>query len=179
MDHDRLSLRFLMTGGLTETRSEFEQLHSSGDLDDWLVTAFDSDSHVRAKQEDLAQAIELREASFLTIRANTDGRAPSTDHVSAINAAAAETPLTPVLTAGMGNPRWQAPIQPSAALSTIARDAIDLLTGPNAYRVRECANPKCELVFVDLSPPGARRWCAMQRCGNRSKTKAYRTRRRT
>ncbi len=179
MDRDRLALLFLMTGGLTPTRSEFEQIHSPGDFDEWLRTAFDADSQVQATDEDLAQAIELREAIFLTIRANTEGRAPSTDHLSKINAAAAETPLTPVLEAGTMTPRWRAPIPPSAALSTIARDAIDLLTGPTAGRVRECANPKCELVFVDLSPPGARRWCAMRRCGNRSKTKAYRERRRT
>jgi predicted RNA-binding Zn ribbon-like protein len=179
MDRDWLALDFLMTGGLTPTRSEFEQLHSEGDLDNWLLTTFDADSHLAATHEDLAQAIELREAIFLTIRANTEDRVPSNDHLTRINAVAAETPLTPVFEAGPAGHRWQAPIRPAAALSTIARDAIDLLTGPTASRVRECANPKCELVFVDLSPPGARRWCAMQRCGNRSKTKAYRARRQT
>ncbi|MDI5982688.1 CGNR zinc finger domain-containing protein, partial [Amycolatopsis magusensis] len=29
---------------------------------------------------------------------------------------------------------------------------------------------------LDTSRPGNRRWCSMQRCGNRNKVKAYRER---
>jgi predicted RNA-binding Zn ribbon-like protein len=43
-------------------------------------------------------------------------------------------------------------------------------------RVRSCA--RCTLLFVDRSPPGTRRWCSMERCGNRSKTAHYRQTRR-
>jgi predicted RNA-binding Zn ribbon-like protein len=64
-----------------------------------------------------------------------------------------------------------------AALATIARDAIDLLTGALAGRIRECAAPDCALLFVDSSRPGRRRWCAGEACGNRTRTKAYRQRR--
>ena len=54
---------------------------------------------------------------------------------------------------------------------------IDLLTGPLAGRIRECAAPDCALLFVDGSRPGGRRWCAGEACGNRTRTKVYRQRR--
>ncbi|NUP00309.1 MAG: CGNR zinc finger domain-containing protein, partial [Nonomuraea sp.] len=44
------------------------------------------------------------------------------------------------------------------------------------WRIRECAGDNCPLVFVDTSRPGARRWCAMERCGNRHKLRALRAR---
>ncbi|CAM5478154.1 hypothetical protein STENM327S_08341 [Streptomyces tendae] len=62
-------------------------------------------------------------------------------------------------------------------LSTVARDAIELLTGPHADRVRECGAHNCYLLFVDTSRPGRRRWCAMEHCGNREKVRAHRARR--
>jgi predicted RNA-binding Zn ribbon-like protein len=33
-------------------------------------------------------------------------------------------------------------------------------------------------MFIDHSRPGRRRWCSMERCGNRAKTARYRQRRR-
>jgi predicted RNA-binding Zn ribbon-like protein len=32
-------------------------------------------------------------------------------------------------------------------------------------------------MFIDRSRPGRRRWCSMERCGNRDKTARYRQRR--
>jgi predicted RNA-binding Zn ribbon-like protein len=61
----------------------------------------------------------------------------------------------------------------------MAREMIELLSGPLAERIRECASDDCPLVFVDTSRPGARRWCAMERCGNRHKLRALRARRAT
>jgi predicted RNA-binding Zn ribbon-like protein len=46
-------------------------------------------------------------------------------------------------------------------------------------RVRECANPKCVLVFFDSSKNGTRRWHRMATCGNRAKAAAHHERRRT
>ena len=53
---------------------------------------------------------------------------------------------------------------------------IELLSGPLAERFRECASDNCPLVFVDASRPGSRRWCSMERCGNRNKIRAHRAR---
>jgi predicted RNA-binding Zn ribbon-like protein len=64
-------------------------------------------------------------------------------------------------------------------VSTIARDAVELFTGRFADRIRECGAHDCYLIFVDTSRPGRRRWCAMERCGNRHKVRALRARRDT
>ena len=72
--------------------------------------------------------------------------------------------------------RWARPVTVEAALSTLARELIDLLDGPLAGRIRTCDADNCHLVFVDTSRSGARRWCSMERCGNRQKVRAFRAR---
>jgi predicted RNA-binding Zn ribbon-like protein len=64
-----------------------------------------------------------------------------------------------------------------SALATIARDAVRLLGGPQATRIKECEHPDCSLLFVDETQSGRRRWCSMGRCGNLVKTAGYRARR--
>jgi hypothetical protein len=44
-------------------------------------------------------------------------------------------------------------------------------------RVRLCAAPDCRWAFYDVSRNGRGRWCAMEICGNRQKTRTYRERR--
>ena len=61
------------------------------------------------------------------------------------------------------------------ALSTIARDAVDLFGDVNADRIRECSGD-CGIVYLDTSRAATRRWCSMQRCGNRAKVRAHRAR---
>jgi predicted RNA-binding Zn ribbon-like protein len=64
----------------------------------------------------------------------------------------------------------------TAALARIARESVELVTGPELARVRSCSG--CTLLFIDRSRPGTRRWCSMERCGNRNKTAHYREKRR-
>ena len=90
---------------------------------------------------------------------------------------AAAVPLTSGLASVGLTARWAPPVRATQALSTLAREMIELLSGPLAERIRECASDDCPLVFVDTSRPGARRWCAMERCGNRHKLRALRARR--
>jgi predicted RNA-binding Zn ribbon-like protein len=60
-----------------------------------------------------------------------------------------------------------------AVLSTVARDAIDLFGGPRASRLKRCQGVNCAIPFVDTSRPGTRRWCSMERCGNRAKARIH------
>lgn len=97
-----------------------------------------------------------------------------TAHVAVLNAAAAVPPLVPQLSPS-GSMGYAAATVP-AALSTLARDAIDLFSGPLAARIRVCAAADCGLLLVDTSRPGQRRWCSMQRCGNLAKVRGHRQR---
>lgn len=43
-------------------------------------------------------------------------------------------------------------------------------------RLKLCASEDCRWAFYDTSRSGGGRWCSMEVCGNRHKTKAYRER---
>jgi predicted RNA-binding Zn ribbon-like protein len=99
---------------------------------------------------------------------------PRPDDIVTVNAAAAVPPLVPALRPD-GGATFVAPTAP-AALSTLARDAVDLFGGPLARRIRVCAAENCGLLLVDTSRPGRRRWCSMELCGNRAKIRTHRSR---
>jgi predicted RNA-binding Zn ribbon-like protein len=120
---------------------------------------------------------DYREAIWRCADARVEGRQPSRGEVGEVNRAAARPPLTPRID-GSGRRAWATPVTPGQALSVVARDAVDLFGGPLARRIRRCAGERCTLVFVDASRAGRRRWCSMDRCGNRAKVRAFRDRRR-
>ncbi len=87
-----------------------------------------------------------------------------------VNERAAREPLAARIdvVVGAGAVRAWAPCATGdRLLSTVARDAVDLFTGPYAHRIRECGSHDCYLLFVDTSRPGRRRWPAR---GNAAET---------
>ena len=170
-DAGAVCLDFAYTGGEGQY-AVFETLHGPADLEKWLAEPpLAAMLTTPVTKRELAAAKDLRQAIWVTAHAQADGRALPGDAVATINAAAAEPPLVPQL--GVG---WAPPVRASQALSTLAREMIELLSGPLADRFRECASDNCPLVFVDSSRPGSRRWCSMERCGNRNKIRAHRAR---
>jgi predicted RNA-binding Zn ribbon-like protein len=63
-------------------------------------------------------------------------------------------------------------------LAPVAEAAADLLTTGNFDLVKRCESQTCILWFFDQTKSHRRRWCSMERCGNRHKVAAYRTRQR-
>ncbi|MFC4494775.1 CGNR zinc finger domain-containing protein [Streptomyces ovatisporus] len=176
-DPGALCLELLTTGGPGDL-ARFEVLHTPGDLAEWLVRSRlrPAPQDVRVTVPELDAARRLRDALWDLARAGVYGRAREPRDVAALNRAAAHPPPVPQL--GEDGARgWQPPVSGSQAMSAVARDAVELFTGPFASRVRECGAGDCFLVFVDTSRPGRRRWCAMERCGNRHKVRALRARR--
>lgn len=178
-DAGAVCLDFAHTGG-EGIYAVFETLHQPGDLAAWLAEPPLSVTFtVPLTTRDLTAAKTLRQAIWVAAHARADGRDLPAEAVATINAAAAAPPLVPELAADGTTVEWAPPVRASQALSTLAREMIDLLSGPLGGRIRECASDTCGLVFVDTSRPGARRWCAMERCGNRHKLRALRARRGT
>jgi predicted RNA-binding Zn ribbon-like protein len=175
-DAGAVCLDFAHSGGEGEW-AVFETLHEPDDLATWLsqppLTAAVS---VPITAGELAEAKTLRQAIWEIASRQAAGEPVPRGPLAAVNRAAARPPLVPRLDAD-GTLEWARPVHVSQALSTIAREFIELLSGPLAGRIRECASDDCPLVFVDSSRPGARRWCAMERCGNRQKLRAMRARR--
>lgn len=206
-DAGAVCLDFAHTGG--EGRyAVFETLHEPADLAGWLAQPpLAAVMTVPVTARELAAAKVLRQAIWDAAHAQAAHRPLPAEAVAAINQAAAAPPLTPELassssvvapltpgpasssaaapplapaSAGVSLAAgWAEPVRAPQALSTMAREMIELLSGPFSGRIRECASGDCPLVFVDTSRPGARRWCSMERCGNRHKLRALRARRAT
>jgi predicted RNA-binding Zn ribbon-like protein len=176
-DAGAVCLDFAHTGG--EGRyAVFESLHEPADLAEWLAQPpLAAVLTVTMTAGDLTAAKTLRQAIWDAAHARAADRRLPAGAVAIINDAASAPPLVPVLAAGGTTAEWAPPVRATQVLSTLAREMIDLLSGPLARRIRECAGDTCPLVFVDSSRPGARRWCSMERCGNRHKLRALRARR--
>ena len=61
--------------------------------------------------------------------------------------------------------RLESPLWP------VIRSAADLLVSEEATRIHECAGEDCGWMYVDRSRNGLRRWCQMETCGNREKSR--------
>lgn len=168
----RLCLDFVATVGERWRRS-FERLLAPEDLGRWIVETGMVQTVPAVTARELAAGRMLREAINRLARPGLEPKPGDRDEV---NRWAARAPLAPQLTA-QGELAWVAARPVEVMFAAIARDAVDLVTGPLAGRIRECSAPDCALLFVDASRPGRRRWCSTEACGNRTRTKAYRERR--
>jgi len=127
----------------------------------------------RAPAADLDSALELRAAVRGVLEARREGAPEGT----ALDRLAMRMPLR--ATAGAGE-RPLAPVQGgvSGGLASLLADlATGRITG-SWDRLKMCAERSCSWVFHDASRNRSRRWCSMEVCGNRAKTRAYRERRR-
>lgn len=124
-------------------------------------------------ESDLGTARQLREVVYQTLTATIDGRAVSREDRGVLNAAARVAPPVPALAAD-GNLERGGMV--TAGLSALARDCLELLTGPEGDLLRRCAGAACTRIFIDRSRGNTRRWCEMAGCGDRAKAAAYRDR---
>jgi len=62
------------------------------------------------------------------------------------------------------------------AVAALAADVAVASAGGAWSRLKMCGHSDCRWVFYDGSRNGLGRWCAMDVCGNRAKTRAYRER---
>jgi predicted RNA-binding Zn ribbon-like protein len=144
-------------------------------VDEWLDAVAADRAGAHATERDLATARALRDAlRLLAAHVTADSRAglpaaPLTDVAAAldqVNATAAEVPA-PRLALRNGRVELGAPAGPSpvtTALARVAEQAVALLGGQDAARLRACYAPGCVLYFVKSHP--RREWCSIA-CGNR------------
>ena len=163
-----MCLDFTHTGGDGEA-ARWEILHQPADVARFLGIIIETEAPT-VRSRDMGEVLELRRAISGLARARVAGEPEPSGAVPAINLAASKPPLVPELDGG-GRLRL-VPGMATQALSTIARDAIDLFSTPLADRIRMCEADDCGLLFVDTSRPGARRWCSMEWCGDRAKKRS-------
>jgi predicted RNA-binding Zn ribbon-like protein len=173
------SLELLLTGGPGKY-AQWEILHGPEDLAGWLVDSRLATVPLRAadfriRPSDLRRIKDFRDTFLSVALALTRGARPRPADLEKINFAAGQGPVPRLdprtLVAG-----WQTPITGTQVLGAAAADAIEQVASASSGRLRMCAAPDCLLLFADTSRPGNRRWCSMQRCGNRNKIRTYRSR---
>ncbi|CAN5124695.1 CGNR zinc finger domain-containing protein [soil metagenome] len=168
-DAGRLCLRFLAVG------RDADQAVGVPAVAAWAAEVLDVTDLAGPTAEEQRDAVTLSDAISRLCAALAAGQQPAVGDLARLNRIAAQPDLAPQLGSG-GERSWAWPVTVGQVLSTIARDAVALLTGPGRHRVRRCAGDGCGRLFLDLSRPGSRRWCAMTRCGNRAKVRAFRAR---
>jgi predicted RNA-binding Zn ribbon-like protein len=164
----RMCLDLTHTGGEGEA-ARWEILHEPVDAARFLGIIVEAEPPEVGESE-MTAIRTLRQALSDLARSRAVGARRPSGVVGIINAAATEPPLVPRLEADSSSRLM--PGNATQALSTIARDAVDLFSSPLADRIRICAADDCGLLYVDTSRPGTRRWCSMDWCGDRAKKRA-------
>jgi len=151
-----------------------DDLRTTADLNGWLDAVGVDRAGAHATEGELATARALRDAvRLLAAHVTADdrpGAAASANDVAAaldqVNATAAALPAPRLaLRDGrleLGPPGGPSPV--TTGLAQVAEQAVALLGGEDAGRLRACYAPGCVLYFVKTHP--RREWCSVA-CGNR------------
>ncbi|UQX04986.1 CGNR zinc finger domain-containing protein [Streptomyces sp. RerS4] len=161
-----------------------EQIRDGDELRLWLVGAGlvpDRTPLGRLGPDWVAAFRDLRADVDHLVRAELGGGGPQEGSLARLNAAAAGPP--PGLCAvrdqeGHLVRELCGRVECAGLLSTVARDAVELLTDPGDLALlRTCAGDGCARVYLDTSRGHRRRWCSSELCGNRERVARHRRRR--
>ncbi|WP_235017952.1 CGNR zinc finger domain-containing protein [Thermomonospora echinospora] len=127
-------------------------------------------------EEELAIAVALREglrAAMLGHHGSgaEDVPAQLQDVLALLPLRVALTPAGPALVPACGGAL--------GALAGLAAAITDAAADGSWRRLKVCPQDTCRWAFLDTSKNRSRTWCSMRVCGNRTKTRAYRARRRS
>ena len=172
---DRLALDFAATLMFRGSEHPRELLDSPGRLAGWALASGVVSAAAPCEAEVLREAIRLRESIYRTAVGRTAGHLAGPGDIKVLNHYGTTAPVTVALDPGGMITRSGTM---HAVLATIARDAIELLGGPDSTRLRQCRRSGCTRIFIDASPGQNRTWCGMRECGNRVNAAAYRRRQR-
>ncbi|MFE4518389.1 CGNR zinc finger domain-containing protein [Kitasatospora sp. NPDC056783] len=152
--------------------ARFEMFVTPERLNAWYLDCGLVDTITPGNEQDVVEARAVREAVYRLVTDRRLGEPFDRQALAVLNGAARKAPVTPQLTlTGRHNEAT-----PGQALATVARKAVDLLSGPDVPLMKECGNPECTRVYIDRSRGMRRQWCGMDSCGNKIKAAAYRAR---
>ena len=142
-------------------------------VDHGLLPASESD----LSAGDHARAIELREALRRMALAN-NGEQPSPEAAAIVERHAREALLEARFPAEGG---WR--LEPRASgmagsLGRVVAVLVEAMAAGTWSRLKACSAETCQWLFYDASKNHSGHWCSMKVCGNRSKAREFRARRR-
>jgi predicted RNA-binding Zn ribbon-like protein len=141
-----------------------ERLTSPQALADWLAHRDLTSGGTPLNTTDVAATVELRTALRQALVADAKATSALRDYPLRLEP---DTSGGLRIAATSGRP-W---------LDTIVETVANSVAKGDWARVKLCAAPDCHWAFHDVSRNGRGRWCAMEICGNRQKTRTYRERR--
>ncbi|MGI5282936.1 CGNR zinc finger domain-containing protein [Nonomuraea polychroma] len=143
-----------------DVESDTDELSAPADLALWLRERDLIASRDRATDDDLHSAHALREGLRAALRREQ-----------------ADLPALP-LQVRIGNDGVPELVPARGGVpGGLARIAAAMVE-PGWDRLKVCAEETCQWAFIDSSKNRSRSWCSMRVCGNRTKTRAYRARKR-
>ncbi|WP_276122466.1 CGNR zinc finger domain-containing protein [Pararhizobium qamdonense] len=176
---NRLCLDFLATKGEVGHR-DIERIGTPQAYSSWIAAAGILDRDVFVGPADVADAIRFRELLRSYFSQMARGLAPDQLTIAEINEAARRpSPRFELNKLGVAVAK-RADVAGQAALSSVARDVLLLVSENLLGRVKQCSDPTCNMYFLDNSRGNNRIWCATvgRGCGNKAKKRAFRARKR-
>jgi hypothetical protein len=159
-----------------EGHFRWEAIGDPDSLRSWLSSRWLLADGERVGEADVARAKEVRKALRSLLAAN-NGREADAAAIRALNLATERARLTVRFGAD-----GRATLEPGAggvdgALGRVLAAVHASMEEGIWGRLKSCANATCGWAFYDRSKNRSGRWCSMEVCGNRTKTRAYRRRR--
>ena len=122
-------------------------------------------------------ALDLRESIYRLVTAVISGGSPASADSQCLNDALSATQRRIEASDPGFAWAWVQSDDLGQILAPIALAAAELLTSDEFQRVRQC--PNCGWLFVDTSRNHSRRWCSMDFCGSKIKSRRQYERRKT
>jgi predicted RNA-binding Zn ribbon-like protein len=159
-----------------EGHFRWEAIGDPDSLRSWLSSRGLLADGERVGEADVARAKEVRKALRSLLAAN-NGREADAAAIRALNLATERARLTVRFGAD-----GRATLEPGAggvdgALGRVLAAVHASMEEGIWGSLKSCANATCGWAFYDRSKNRSGRWCSMEVCGNRTKTRAYRRRR--
>lgn len=155
-----------------------DALTSPDELRDWLVARDLLAAGAEVTASDLETARHLRAGLRDVLRGHQTGDLVDPAAVARLNAAVGSLPMVARVHAA-GRVGLAAAVDDAAgALATVVAGVVQASVSGTWERLKICPEDTCGWVFYDRSKNRSRRWCTMDVCGNRAKTRGYRARRR-
>jgi predicted RNA-binding Zn ribbon-like protein len=127
----------------------------------------------------LTSVVELREALAAVLYAWIDGGKAPAGQVEMLEKHFHAAARHRTLRADASHLEWSwsgAEQQAEIPLWKLAQAACDLLVSSDAELIKDCGDPTCRWLFLDISKNHTRRWCNMKTCGNRMKARRHQAR---
>ena len=165
--------RQFVEGG--EAHEPRDELATPAQLRDWLKAHGLLEGDAKVSRAEHGEALKLRDALRALLFAPPAERAAA---AGPLNALAARVPL--VVTTSQDRVLDMRPIarRATSGLGRMLVDVVRLADSGRLARLKTCDSDECRWIFFDRSKPNNGRWCSSERCGNREKTRTYRTRHR-